>query len=144
MENWDWRCRSMPDLTSTYYGPAAGRSRDGEMAALDYQPPFAAVGAAGAFVLWTLLTGLVLGGPSGELWQAPLGQDHPVVGRIWDTAAGEFIDRDALVDRLRRGRFVLLGEKHDNPDHHRLQTWLLRALVVAGRRPAVGFEMFNV
>jgi uncharacterized iron-regulated protein len=91
-----------------------------------------------------LLTGLALGLPPGEPWQAPLGQDHPLVGRIWDVAAGEFIDSAALVDRLRRGRFVLLGEKHDNPDHHRLQAWLLRALVAAGRRPAVGFEMFSV
>jgi uncharacterized iron-regulated protein len=144
MENWDWCCRSTPDLTSTCYGPAAGRSRDCEMADLDGHHRLATFGAAGAFVLWTLLTGLVLGGPSGERWQAPLGQDHPVVGRIWDTAAGEFIDSAALVDRLRRGRFVLLGEKHDNPDHHRLQAWLLRALIAAARRPAVGFEMFTV
>jgi uncharacterized iron-regulated protein len=102
------------------------------------------VRAGGTFLLWTLLTGLALGGPSGEPWQAPLGQDHPLVGRIWDVAAGEFIDSAALVDRLRRGRFVLLGEKHDNPDHHRLQAWLLRALIAGGRRPAVGFEMFTV
>jgi uncharacterized iron-regulated protein len=144
MENWDWRCRSTPDLTSTCNGPAAGRSRDYERAALDYHHPLATVGVAGAFVLWTLLTGLVLGGPSAGPWQAPLGQDHPLVGRIWDTAAGEFIDSDALVDRLRRGRFVLLGEKHDNLDHHRLQTWLLRALIADARRPAVGFEMFTI
>ena len=58
-------------------------------------------------------------------------------------AAGEFIDSATLVDRLRRGRFVLLGEKHDNPDHHRLQAWLLRALIAAGRRPKLGFEMFT-
>jgi uncharacterized iron-regulated protein len=100
--------------------------------------------AAGIILLWMLLTGQALGGPPGEPWQAPLGQDHPIVERIWDVAAGEFIDSAALVDRLSRGRFVLLGEKHDNPDHHRLQAWLLRALIAAGRRPAVGFEMFTV
>jgi uncharacterized iron-regulated protein len=81
---------------------------------------------------------------SWDAWQAPLGQDHHLVGRIWDVAANEFIDSPTLVDRLSRGRFVLLGEKHDNPDHHRLQAWLLRALIAAGRRPAVGFEMFTV
>jgi uncharacterized iron-regulated protein len=67
-----------------------------------------------------------------------------MAGRIWDVTAGEFIDSAVLVDRLRHGRFVLLGEKHDNPDHHRLQAWLLGALIAAGRRPAVGFEMFTV
>jgi uncharacterized iron-regulated protein len=38
---------------------------------------------------------------------------------------------------------VLLGEKHDNPDHHRLQAAALRAMVAGGRRPAVAFEMFD-
>jgi uncharacterized iron-regulated protein len=114
------------------------------MATLGRYHPFATLRAVGAFVLWMLLTGLVLGSPPGEPWQAPLWRDHPLVGRIWDVAAGEFIDSAALVERLRHGRFVLLGEKHDNPDHHRLQAWLLRALIAAGRRPAVGFEMFTV
>jgi uncharacterized iron-regulated protein len=83
-------------------------------------------------------------GESWNAWQAPLGQDHPLVGRIWDVAANEFVDAPTLIGHLSRGRFVLLGEKHDNPDHHRLQAWLLRALIVAGRRPALGFEMFSV
>lgn len=39
---------------------------------------------------------------------------------------------------------MLLGEKHDNPDHHRLQAWVLRGLLAAGRRPAVALEMFSV
>jgi uncharacterized iron-regulated protein len=38
---------------------------------------------------------------------------------------------------------VLLGEKHDNPDHHVLQAKLIRALTAAERRPAVAFEMFT-
>ncbi len=35
----------------------------------------------------------------------------------------------------------MLGEIHDNPDHHRLQARLIDALVKKGRRPAVVFEM---
>jgi uncharacterized iron-regulated protein len=45
---------------------------------------------------------------------------------------------------LARADFVLLGERHDNPDHHRLQAEVLRSLIAAGRRPAVGFEMFDL
>jgi uncharacterized iron-regulated protein len=36
---------------------------------------------------------------------------------------------------------VLLGEKHDNPDHHRLQAWIVEQIAEGGRRPAVAFEM---
>jgi uncharacterized iron-regulated protein len=76
-------------------------------------------------------------------WQAPLGREHPLTGRVWDVAAARFIDASALPPRLSRARFVLLGEKHDNPDHHRLQATLVRALAAAGRRPAVAFEMLD-
>jgi len=76
-------------------------------------------------------------------WQSPLGRAHPLAGTIWDVAAATAITNETLVTRLAARRFVLLGEKHDNPDHHRLQAWALDALVAAGRRPAVAFEMFR-
>ena len=38
---------------------------------------------------------------------------------------------------------VYLGEKHDNPEHHRLQARVLAALVKSGARPAVTFEMID-
>jgi uncharacterized iron-regulated protein len=81
--------------------------------------------------------------PAGAPWEAPLGRDHPLTGRIWDVGRSRFIEPDALAARLTAARFVLLGEKHDNPDHHRLQAWVLRALIAAGRRPAVAFEMLT-
>ncbi|MFQ5989303.1 MAG: ChaN family lipoprotein [Candidatus Methylomirabilales bacterium] len=77
-------------------------------------------------------------------WQTTLGRDHALTGRIWDVAGDRFIDQAALVERLVPNTFVLLGEKHDNPDHHQLQASLLRAMIAAGRRPAVGFEMFDI
>jgi uncharacterized iron-regulated protein len=94
-------------------------------------------------MLWTLGLGPLSAAPE-ERWQAPLGRDHPLVGRIWDVAAARYIEPTTLTGRLTAGRIVLLGEKHDNPDHHRLQAWLLQRLIDAGRRPAVGFEMFNL
>jgi uncharacterized iron-regulated protein len=69
---------------------------------------------------------------------------HPLTGRIWDVSAARYVDRDALDGVLARADFVLLGERHDNPDHHRLQAEVLRNLIAAGRRPAVGFEMFDL
>lgn len=71
------------------------------------------------------------------------GRDHPLAGRIWDVAAGRFVTMDSLVERLTPARFVLLGERHDNAEHHLFQAWIVRQLVAAGRRPAVAFEMLD-
>ncbi|MEX2148101.1 MAG: ChaN family lipoprotein [Candidatus Rokuibacteriota bacterium] len=90
-----------------------------------------------------LLLALTACAPAMPAWRAPLGRDHPLTGRVWDVAAARFIDAGALPSRLASARFVLLGEKHDNPDHHRLQAALVRALAAAGRRPAVAFEMLD-
>jgi uncharacterized iron-regulated protein len=76
-------------------------------------------------------------------WQSPLGRDHPLIGTIWDMRANTAISPETLIARLGARRYVLLGEKHDNADHHRLQAWVLGELIAAGRRPAVAFEMFR-
>lgn len=77
-------------------------------------------------------------------WQTSVQRDHPLVGRVWAVAEQRFVRADTLLDVLSRAWFVLLGEKHDNPDHHRLQARIVRGLVRAGRRPAVVFEMMTV
>src|ERR687898_3312211 len=100
-----------------------------------------------AMTLLTLLVGYVacvLAGCSGTSWKSPLGQNHPLTGRIWDVSSARFIDRETLVERLARADFVLLGERHDNPDHHMLQAQVLRSLIAVGRHPAVGFEMLGL
>jgi len=74
-------------------------------------------------------------------WRSPLGRTHPLAGKILDVRADGFVSPRELVARLAASRYVLLGERHDNPDHHVLQARLVRALAAAGRRPAVGFEM---
>lgn len=79
----------------------------------------------------------------GRPWLSPIDQAHPLVGRIWSRAAGGMIDRPALVAALSKARFILLGEKHDNADHHVMQAWIVRALMARGRRPAVAFEMIS-
>ena len=76
-------------------------------------------------------------------WQAPLEREHPLTGRIWDVRAARFVERDALVRRLAGARYVLLGEKHDNPDHHQIQAALVRAMLASGRRPAIAFEQLT-
>jgi uncharacterized iron-regulated protein len=77
----------------------------------------------------------------GRTWVSALHRDHPLVGRIWDARRGAFVDEGALAAALAEGDFVLLGEVHDNADHHLLQARLVRAITAAGRRPALAFEM---
>ncbi len=97
------------------------------------------------FAVAAVLLGCAAGPATIDLgaWQAPIGREHPLTGRIWDTKAQRFVTSDDLVAGLAQARYVLLGERHDHPDHHRLQAALVRALLAAGRRPAVAFEMFT-
>jgi uncharacterized iron-regulated protein len=96
------------------------------------------------FLAGVALTFACLAGCSVMPWQSSLGRNHPLTGRIWDAGAGGFIDRRILVARLADADFILLGERHDNSEHHRLQAEVLRSVIAAGRRPAVGFEMFGL
>jgi uncharacterized iron-regulated protein len=100
--------------------------------------------SAGLTALIVGFMACVVAACSAASWKSPLGQNHPLTGRIWDVSAARFIDRPSLVKRLAGADFVLLGERHDNPDHHMLQAEVLRNLIAVGRRPAVGFEMLGL
>ena len=58
-------------------------------------------------------------------------------------ASGRSLDVLALAERLRSARYVLLGEIHDDAQHHRLRAALLRALLVDGRPTWVVFEQID-
>jgi len=74
---------------------------------------------------------------------APEDAAPPLADRIWDARAQRFIGRAELGDGLRKARFVLLGEVHDNAGHHRLRRDLIASLIDAGRRPAIAMEQFD-
>ncbi len=78
----------------------------------------------------------------GAPWVSEHQRDHPLAGRVWQPEAARFVAPEAVVAALGQARFVLLGEKHDNADHHRIQAWLVAEMIAAGRRPALAFEMF--
>ena len=95
--------------------------------------------ACAAFALACAL----LSGDKGSDWQSRRGLDDPRVGRIWDTAAHKWVERDDLLQRARLSDFVLLGEKHDNPDHHHLQGVVIQSLARERIPPRVAFEMLS-
>jgi len=62
---------------------------------------------------------------------------------IRDMAGGQDIAFAAALDKLAGADALLLGERHDNPAHHRLQALIARELVARGRRLVVAFEMIE-
>jgi uncharacterized iron-regulated protein len=77
-------------------------------------------------------------------WVSPHAREHALVGKIWDVAQRAFVDRSVALAKLEAARFVLLGERHDNLDHHRLQAEVVSALGQRGSKPALVFEMLEV
>ena len=71
--------------------------------------------------------------PALPAWQSPEGLQHPELGQIVELRTGAQLTPAQLLERLAVAPKVLVGERHDNPDHHALQLWLLRAL--AAQRP---------
>jgi uncharacterized iron-regulated protein len=78
-----------------------------------------------------------------DQWKSTLLGDHPLVGRLWDARARRSATCDVLHAELRVARYRLLGEVHDNPDHHEFQLECLAALGESGLRPAVAFEQLD-
>ncbi|QFT23663.1 hypothetical protein FIV02_19025 [Pseudomonas sp. THAF187a] len=71
------------------------------------------------------------------------GRDHGDLGVILDLRSGERITPQRLVERLARASRVVVGEQHDNPDHHALQLWLSRELAAQRPQGSVLLEMLN-
>ncbi|MCR6631693.1 MAG: ChaN family lipoprotein [Magnetospirillum sp.] len=95
-----------------------------------------------AFVLLLLacLAGCAQTPPS---YVTPRERDHPLVGKVWLPAAARFATPEELVAQARAADVVLLGETHDNADHHALQAWMLGRLLDTGRSRLVAFEMID-
>jgi len=67
--------------------------------------------------------------------------DHPLAGTLWDTRSAQEVEGRRLLAEAAGVRWVLLGEKHDNAEHHRLQAWVVDGLGRLGGRRAVVWEM---
>jgi len=97
---------------------------------------------------FSLCVVLVLGGcqaslPALPAWQSSEGRDDAALGQIHDLASGQVITPAQLVRQLAAVPRVLVGEKHDNPDHHALQLWLMRALQAQRTQGSLLLEMLQ-
>lgn len=68
--------------------------------------------------------------------------EHPLVNAI-ARSDGKRADEAAVLAAMRRADVIILGETHDNPEHHAIQARLLTELTKSGRRPAVVFEQID-
>ncbi len=73
-------------------------------------------------------------------WTSQIGQSHPLAGKIYN-GAGQSSSSQLLISQASLTRFVLLGEIHDNPDHHQIQANIIEAIAGKNHRPSVVLEM---
>jgi len=76
-------------------------------------------------------------------WQSPEGREHPKLGLIVDLRSDAVLTPAQLVAELQAQDRLLVGERHDNPDHHALQLWLLRALAEERPQGSLLLEMLD-
>ncbi|RWU23059.1 iron(III) ABC transporter [Pseudomonas alkylphenolica] len=74
---------------------------------------------------------------------APQGRDHADLGVIRELATGRTLTPQQLIEQLAKAPRVLVGEQHDNPDHHAVQLWLLRELASQRSQGSLLMEMIN-
>ncbi|MFK0313862.1 ChaN family lipoprotein [Pseudomonas sp. NPDC090233] len=94
-------------------------------------------------VLCLVLAGCQASLPPLPAWQSSEGRDSAQLGQIHDLASGQVISPGQMVRQLAGVPRVLVGEKHDNPDHHALQLWLMRALQAERPQGSLLLEMLQ-
>ncbi|MBO0663801.1 ChaN family lipoprotein [Jiella sp. MQZ9-1] len=73
-------------------------------------------------------------------WKSRFFSDNPLVGGIFQ-GDGRPSDAASLLGAAQSARYLLLGENHDNPDHHRLQADIVSDLAKESNDMALVFEM---
>lgn len=80
--------------------------------------------------------------PSGG-FTLPLGRSHPLTGKAFSRADGTWLSSTRLYDAVAAADYLVLGETHDNRDHHRLQAELLAVFLDEHPKARVAFEMLD-
>ena len=70
-------------------------------------------------------------------------EDHILNDRIYDVENDRFIDKAQLLSNISVGKYILLGETHDNIRHHLNQAWVIDNLARQTYSTSVSFEMIN-
>ncbi|MFT6057537.1 MAG: putative iron-regulated protein [Pseudohongiellaceae bacterium] len=76
-------------------------------------------------------------------WESKLYSDHELVGILWNVKNASVIPTESLLTELAGADYLLLGEKHDNPDHHTLQLLVTEAILQSNKLYALSMEMMD-
>jgi uncharacterized iron-regulated protein len=76
-------------------------------------------------------------------YRSQLGAQHPLVGRVYAVKQHGLVSSSELLDAAAQARYLVLGETHDNPDHHQLQAAVLQHFLPSQPSAAVAFEMLD-
>jgi LmbE family N-acetylglucosaminyl deacetylase/uncharacterized iron-regulated protein len=72
-----------------------------------------------------------------------LGREHALAGLVYAVGESTLVPSSRLYEALEDADIVVLGETHDNRDHHRLQASLLERFLERHPQAQVAFEMLD-
>ncbi len=82
--------------------------------------------------------------PPWQDWKSEELAGHVLAGRVFAADQKVFLAPEDLADKLAINDHILLGEIHDNPDHHLLQAWLIDRIAHYDRHPVIVWEMIKL
>ncbi|MBS1710829.1 MAG: ChaN family lipoprotein [Armatimonadetes bacterium] len=80
-----------------------------------------------------------------DAYNLPIGRGGTVMAQMGftDTRTGKAVTADDIAAACDGVQYLLVGESHATPSHHKTQADLMRALAKRGRHVSVGLEMFT-
>jgi len=67
--------------------------------------------------------------------------ENPLLGKLYQTSSQKFIDQEQFASLLQNTNILLIGETHDNPEHHNKQVEILMHYLAHGQTGLVALEM---
>ena len=71
-------------------------------------------------------------------------RQDPLISRMINAKTGQTIDFNSLIQQINSYDVIYLSEKHDNPEHHKIQQKIIQGLIETGLQPSIGFEFFSM
>lgn len=69
--------------------------------------------------------------------------DHPLAESLWSTQGKQIKDIKGFAQELQSADYLLLGEKHDNENHHALQSIMVTMSAASGKKGRLTAEMIE-